>query len=161
MRIKQPEGFNIQSPDGSFEFYWDKSYGAKTEKKLSTVQKVIDSECIRLMKPYTPFRNGFLEQSATLGTVIGSGEINQIAPYARYLYYGMVYGPNIPIFENGLLTGFFSPPGQPKHPTGEELTYDKSRHPLAGKLWFERMKADRSSDILRAAANSIGVDAEE
>lgn len=49
------------------------------------------------MKPYTPFKMGVLENSATIHTVIGSGEIKQITPYARYLYYGKVYGPNYPI----------------------------------------------------------------
>ena len=52
------------------------------------VQKFIDSECIRLMTPYTPMLNGQLFKSATLGTKIGSGIIRQNAPYARYQYYG-------------------------------------------------------------------------
>ena len=39
------------------------------------------------MNPETPRRTGVLIKSATLGTVIGSGEINQIAPYARRQYY--------------------------------------------------------------------------
>ncbi len=39
------------------------------------------------MNPETPRRTGVLVKSATLGTVIGSGEINQIAPYARRQYY--------------------------------------------------------------------------
>ena len=35
----------------------------------------------------TPRRTGVLIKSAALGTVIGSGEINQITPYARRQYY--------------------------------------------------------------------------
>lgn len=115
------------------------------------VQQFIDSECIRLMKPYTPFRNGVLEGSATRNTVIGSGKIIQKTPYARYLYYGVVYGPNIPILENGEIVGFFSPPK--KHSTGRPLHYNQSRNHQAGKMWFERMKADRKNEILRGAIN--------
>lgn len=116
------------------------------------VQSFVDSECIRRMAPYTPFVTGMLEHSATLSTVIGSGMIRQNTPYARYLYYGEVYGPNIPRYENGELVGFYSPPH--KEPTGRQIKYSKAAHPLAGKLWFERMKADHAAKIL-AEANRI------
>ncbi len=120
---------------------------------MGKIQKYIDSECIRLMKPYTPFKTGILEKMATVGTVIGSGEIHQSTPYARYLYYGEVYGPNIPIFESGNLVGYRSP--KSKKPTGREIKYDKSAHPLAGKKWFERAKADHKKDILLGAQELI------
>lgn len=118
------------------------------------VQKFIDSECIRRMKPYTPFLSGTLERSATIGTVIGSGTIIQKTPYAHYQYYGIVYAPNIPIFRNGILEGFYSPPV--KHPTDRQLKYSTAKHPKAGKMWFERMKADCKDDILRGAVRYSG-----
>ena len=153
MIIKQPKDMNI---NGSLKFKWNKQFGSLTTEKLNRTQKLIDSECIRLIKPYTPFRNGFLERSATLGTVIGSGKIQQISPYARYLYYGEVYGPNFPIKENGIVIGWYSIPKMKKHPTGRNLKYDTSKHPQAGKMWFERMKADRKDEILRGAAAIAG-----
>lgn len=156
MLIKQPPNRSINTPNGYLDLQWTPNFGAVTSEKLHKAQVFVDKECIRLMKPYTPFKNGILENSATLGTVIGSGEIRQIAPYARYLYYGKVYGPNIPIFENENLVGFFSPKGKAKHPTGADMEYDTSKHPLAGKEWFERMKADHKDDILRGAAKVIG-----
>jgi len=116
---------------------------------MGKVQKYIDSECIRRMKPYTPMLSGLLVKSATAGTVIGSGEIHQNTPYARYLYYGKVYGPNIPIFEDGKVVGFYSPPK--KHPTGKDLKYNKSVNPNAGAFWFERMKSDHKDKILKGA----------
>ena len=82
----------------------------RQKNSLNKAQKYIDSECIRLMSRYTPFRTGIMEKSATLGTKIGSGHIVYNAPYARYQYYGIVYGPNIPLFENGVLIGWISPP---------------------------------------------------
>ena len=57
------------------------------EKGFENAQAFVDSECIRRMNPETPRRTGALIKSATLGTTIGSGEINQIAPYARRQYY--------------------------------------------------------------------------
>ena len=87
---------------------------------------------------------------------LGSGELRYLSPYARYLYYGEVYGPNIPIYEGEQLVGFFSPKGKKKHPTGRALIYDTSRHPLAGKKWFERMKADHADEIRAGAAKIAG-----
>ena len=113
------------------------------------VQQFIDSEVLRLMVPYTPMDTGAMIQSATAGTVIGSGKIEYNSPYARYLYYGEIYGPNIPIKENGKIVGYWSPPK--KTPTGRPLTYSTERHSLAGKLWFERMKADHRDEILNGA----------
>lgn len=124
---------------------------------MGRVQKFVDQECIRQMAPYTPFLNGALEKSATLSTVIGSGEVKQNTPYARYQYYGQVYGPNIPVFENGMIVGFFSPKGQKKHPTGRPLHYNRTGHPKAGAMWFDRMKADRKDDILNGARKVAGI----
>lgn len=126
----------------------------RQRNSLVNAQKYIDSECIRFMKPYTPFRTGIMEKSATLGTVIGSGHIVYNAPYARYQYYGIIYGPNIPLFENGVLIGWISPPK--KKPTNRHLRYSKSRHPQAQRLWFETMKKKHGQVILRGAAAIAG-----
>lgn len=151
MYIAQPKNSN-----GAFTFRWSPSFGAAMTKRLQSAQQFIDSECMRLMAPYTPMRSGLLMESVKLGTVIGSGELRYLSPYARYLYYGEVYGPNIPIFEGSQVVGFFSPKGQKKHPTGQEMHYDTSRHPQAGKLWFERMKADHADAICDGAAKIAG-----
>lgn len=116
------------------------------------VQKVIDQKVIDYCKPYTPASpDRTLEFSAQMSTEIGSGEVIWNTPYAHYQYMGIVYGPNIPIIQDGMLMGYFSPPGRPKHPTDRELTYDKAQNPMAGSYWFERMKADRLNDILDEA----------
>ena len=148
MNIKQPANLDY---NGVFEFKWSPDFVSIMGKRFNKAQEYIDSSCIRLMVPYTPMRTGMLTESVKLGTVIGSGELRYLSPYARYLYYGEVYSPNIPIFEGGELTGFFSPPGQKKHPTGREMHYDTSVHPQAGKLWFERMKADHAEEIREGA----------
>ncbi len=156
MKIVQPPNKSINTPNGYFNLKWTQNFGKLTNEKFLKAQRFVDSECIRLMIPYTPMNTGILYKSAMLGTKIGSGEIHQNVPYARYLYYGEVYGPNIPIKENGQTIGFFSPKGQRKTPTGRPLQYDKTKHPKAGKMWFERMKADHKDEILQGAAIIVG-----
>ena len=117
------------------------------------VQMAIDNAVIRYCMPYVPMKTGTLAQSPYAASKPGSGEVVYDTPYARYLYYGEVYGPNIPVFEDdsGIPTRYFSPPGQKKHPTGRALQYDQSTNPMAGSHWFERMKANHTEDILREA----------
>jgi hypothetical protein len=107
-------------------------------------QKFIDSEVIRLMRPYTPFLTGALDKSATLSTKIGSGEVKQNMPYARYLYYGK-------LMVSSITGSSYASQGEKKVLTDKDLEYNKSEHPLAGKMWFERMKADKKEQILRGA----------
>ena len=120
------------------------------------VQKIIDQKVIDYCQPYVPASpDRTLEFSAQVSTEIGSGQVIWNTPYAHYQYMGIVYGPNIPIIEDGVLMGWFSPPGRPKHPTERKLTYDTAQNPLAGSHWFERMKADRLNDILDEARRAV------
>lgn len=159
---------------GTLSLKWNKEFANNLNKHIARAQREVDKDCIKLMKPYTPFKMGVLENSATIHTVIGSGEIKQVTPCARYLYYGKVYGPNFPIVRekdgtehivfgrysgDGIIIGWRSPKGKKKHPTGRDIQYSKDKHPLAGKMWFERMKADRKRDILQAAARRLGSNA--
>lgn len=135
---------------------------ALDKRKLSiggTGQKFVDSECIRLMKPYTPNLNGVLIDSATRNTVIGSGKIVQNTPYARYHYYGVLYVD--PITKKGAFfdakTGrFWSRSNTPKIPSDRTMKYNTTKSPLAGSHWFERMKKDNSDDIGKGLAKLCG-----
>lgn len=132
-----------------------------TEFGLQTggrVQQIIDKAVIDYSLAYCPWDSGALAKSAYAATQIGSGRVRYPGPYAHYLYYGEVYGPNIPVFEDdsGIPTRFFSPPGQKKRPTGRDLQYNTDTNPLAGSFWFERMKADHKQDILQEAKNGTG-----
>lgn len=135
---------------GSFEIdSTDNLLKKRGLEPMGKVQKFIDQECIRLMAPYTPFRAGILEKSATIGTVIGSGEINQITPYARFQYYGKV-------MVSAITGSPWASRGEKKILTDKDLQYDTSRHPLAGKMWFERMKSDKKNQILEGARKVAG-----
>lgn len=127
---------------------------ARGLKPGGKVQKFIDSEVIRLCDPKVPFATGVLKHSAITASVIGQGMVVYATPYARYLYYCQVYGPNIPRYEAGELAGFWSPPGKKKHPTGRKLTYNGA--PERGAFWFERMKTESGDDIIRGAAALAG-----
>ena len=66
---------------------------------------------------YVPAKTGALRDSMKAGPKT----ITWSAPYARYQYYGEVYGPNFPIESGGNIVGWFSRPGEKKVPTGREL----------------------------------------
>ena len=116
------------------------------------VQKVIDAAVIRECTPYVPFAEGILAGSANTATEIGSGEVVYDTPYARYQYYGEVYGPNFPIVENGEVVGWRSPPE--KYATGRKLEYNTEMNPQAGSHWFDRAMADHKDDILKEAQDA-------
>lgn len=121
------------------------------------VQQVIDKSVIDYCMPYVPHDTGTLETSPYAVTVIGSGEVVYPGPYAHYMYYGEVYGPNIPVFidDSGEPAYFFSPPGEKKHPTGKQIQYSTDYNPLAGPFWLERMKADHLQDIIEEARKNV------
>lgn len=118
------------------------------------VQKVVDAAVIRECFPYVPFDEGILAGSANTATKIGSGVVVYDTPYARYLYYGEVYGPSFPVIENGEIVGWKSPPK--KYPTGRKLQYDTSKNEQAGSFWFERAMADHKAEILKEAQDATG-----
>lgn len=118
-------------------------------QNMGRVQKFIDSECIRLMSPYTPMLNGALDKSATIGTKIGSGRIHQNAPYARYQYYGK-------LMVSSITGSAWASKGEKKVLTNIDLKHQKSKHPQAGPYWFERMKADHKAKILYGARKIAG-----
>lgn len=118
------------------------------------VQKTVDLAVLRYCDPKVPFETGLLKASPMTASSIGQGLLVYATPYARYLYYGEVYGPNIPIYEGGELAGWRSPKGKKKHPTGRKLTYQGA--PERGALWFERAMAEHRDDVVREAAFAAG-----
>lgn len=144
-------------------FQWNGSADllkAKNLEKGGLVQQAIDKAVIDWNLQYCPWATGTLAKSAYTASVIGSGKVVYPGPYARYLYYGEVMGPNIPVFDDdsGEPTRFFSPPGQKKHLTGRQLKFSTDVNPLAGPFWFERMKADHMADILKEAKAVAGIE---
>ena len=108
------------------------------------IQKFVDSECKRVMEPYTPMISGMMIDSVEIGTVIGSGVIEYTSPYARFQYYG-----NVMIYEPTGST--WAPLGGKKVVTDRKLVHNTSRHPKAGPYWFDRAMQDHKEEILEGA----------
>lgn len=144
MRIETPRGVLIKTKDGTVELRWNPSFQDIWEDRFNEAQKYVDSAVLRYNSRYIPFRTGFLNQSGTLGTVIGSGMVVYNAPYARYMYYGKVMRD-----ANGRAMFGMAP----KHVTEEPIQYHGA--PQRGDFWFERMKAAHKDTILRQAAKKM------
>ena len=91
IKITSPRGSVVtrQTKNGrvSAEIVWNSGFARKKGQAFESAQEFVDSECLRYMNPLTPRRTGMMIKSAKLGTVIGSGNIEYLAPYARRQYY--------------------------------------------------------------------------
>lgn len=126
-------------------------------KLLRKVRKVLDDDtkyeianlAAKMMEPYIPMDTGTLFREFEIK--LNPLGIEYTTPYAHYMYEGIVYGPNIPIIEKfgdtSVITGWYSIPGQPKHPTGRVLHYNKEHHPLAGNHWDDAMMEDKGDEF--------------
>lgn len=89
--ISTPRGtiFTSKTSNGEVvaKLKWFGDFAQKKQTSFSRAQEFIDSECLRYMNPLVPRLTGVLVKSGTLGTVIGSGNIEYVAPYARRQYY--------------------------------------------------------------------------
>jgi hypothetical protein len=85
--IETPRGQVIVTKTGRVRLIWNTNFRPKWTRQYSRAQRFVDSEVLRLSEPLTPLRTGMLVKSGTLGTEIGSGLVEWIAPYAKKQYY--------------------------------------------------------------------------
>ena len=106
----------------------------------SAVGQEIHTVLAKMCDPYVPMKTGTL---AYRKLNVTPNFVQYEGPYAHYMYEGMIYGPNIPIYENigatKVITGYFSIPGKAKSPTGRYMTYSQEMHPLASRHWDKEM----------------------
>ena len=125
-----------------------------TERILSKIMNnnafwtLAASEWHRLYKPYVPFDTGSLRDNVR----IRPGEIEHYEPYAHYQYEGQVYGPNYPLYKNGIHIGFFSQPDRPKRKMGRSLKY---KHPRAAKQWDKAAEPTQKPKLISTLQNYI------
>lgn len=113
------------------------------------VQKYFTKRCAEHMDNYVPYDDGGL---AYTNRKILSNKIIYNSPYAHYMYEGKVMGPSFPIKENGVIVGWRSLKDKPKHYTGKDIDYSKSKargHTQAGPYWDKRMWSAEKEDILK------------
>lgn len=112
----------------------------------------IHNEFARMMQPYVPFEPG---ENASV--TVSPKCVTYSAPYAHYHYEGLVYGPNVPIIEDGIIVGWFSPI-KPKHPTGAKLVFKK---PQASDHWDKAMMADKREEFIKEVHDILARRAKE
>lgn len=96
--IETPRGRIFVNKGGKAELVWDTAMQGRWQGRYTRAQMFLDSEVLRLSEPFTPLQTGMLIKSGQLGTDVGSGKVQWIAPYARRQYYragkvGRVTGP--------------------------------------------------------------------
>lgn len=103
-------------------------------------------------EPYVPMDTGKLAQTVN----VTPEYVEYDREYAHYMYMGQVYGPNYPLYKDGVIVGWRSPPGKgPKHPTGRLIQYSTETHPLAASKWDEVMMRDRGDEFKQQVKNLI------
>ena len=89
--ITTPRGVLRQSINAYGEvkvrLQWNAGFGPEMTKNLTRAQQFVDSEVLRFCSVRVPIQTGILQKSGILGTVIGSGEVIYVAPYAAKQYY--------------------------------------------------------------------------
>ena len=96
--ITTPRGEIIIGENGKAELKFNTDFAPKWQGNYSAAQKFVDSEVLRRSEPYVPLLTSMLIKSGILGTDVGSGVVQWIAPYAKAQYYshrqpGSMTGP--------------------------------------------------------------------
>lgn len=137
MKIETPRGtlVNVNKNGKKIQarLEWNENFQPKWEGRFTRAQECVDKSCLKYCAPLIPYQTGFLKRSGILGTIIGSGELNYLSPYARYQYKGKV------------MVGH-----PPKKVTNIPLKYQFA--PKRGAFWFERMKVQHKNQILKGAS---------
>lgn len=102
--------------------------------QYSRAQVWLDNAVLKDSTPYVPMLTGALYKTGTLGTTLGEGVVQWIAPYAHYQYYGKAMS---------------GPKYGPKYYNGKDLHINKSEHSQAQPFWFEAAKAQNKSIWIR------------
>lgn len=87
IKIETPRGFITQDGNGKAVLEWNPDFAQKATQNFNKAQMYVDSEVLRFCSARVPLVTGMLQKSGILGTVVGSGEVNYIAPYAAAQYY--------------------------------------------------------------------------
>jgi hypothetical protein len=85
-KIITPRGMVYQTANAKAKLEWNTTF-QRWQRNYSAAQSFVDSEVLRLSEPFTPLLTSMLVKSGILGTFIGSGMVQWIAPYAQAQYY--------------------------------------------------------------------------
>ena len=144
MEIKTPRGrVFVNNETMKAELKWNSNLGKELNYLYgngSPLQKFADEYVLRTIEPYVPNDTGMLYKSAILGTQIGSGELRFIAPYSRYLFYGI-------LMVDSVTGSSWATRGGTKVATSTKLNYHGGGK--AGAHWDKLWKADNLDTYVR------------
>lgn len=86
-KIITPRGQIFKTTNGLAKLEWNPNFQNKWQGKYNVAQKRLDNAILKDTDKYVPMLTGILKLSGRLGTVIGNGLIQYIAPYAKDRYY--------------------------------------------------------------------------
>lgn len=111
--------------------------------KNGPVHSYFTKLCKEEMDPFVPYGDtGLLADTATYTT----NEIIYDQLYAHYMYEGVIWGPNIPVFDTkGNIVKWWSK--APKYQTMRKFEYNTDKHPLATSHWDQVMWSAKEEDI--------------
>ena len=99
---------------------------ARIGAAVRRAQAKLDAQVVADSNFYCPLKTGTLQRSATIGSVIGSGTVRWVTPYARRQYYGVGFDRS------------------------------KDPNPNATAKWFEAAKARKQEQWRRLVEDEIG-----
>ena len=118
------------------------------------VQMFHTQNVCRRIKRYMPMQSSMLTKSTY---VKSATEIEVVAPYAKYMYYGKVM-IDPAINAAGFMTpnGWRSRKGAIKVVTDRDLVYDTTKNPQAGPYWDRALIANEKDALLSDLQTYIG-----
>lgn len=112
----------------------------------------------RMCEPYVPWQYGNLANTIE----ITPEYLRYVQEYAHYIYTGEIYGPNIPIIENGIIVDWRSPKGKgSKHPTDRPIQYSTSVHTNATSEWDKAMMREHGDEFTQQVKEILLLKARE
>lgn len=111
------------------------------------------TECHNIFSEYMELYVPMQENILSTNVEVTSDYVHYLSPYAHYQFMGVVYGPNIPIFENGVIVGWFSRPN--KQPTGKSINYSTEKHAKATHHWNDAMMKEKGKEFIKDVTDII------
>lgn len=128
--VERPRGkvVTVQSGSGRItaELQWNDNFMKRVNRQFSMAQAWLDSRVLEDSNYYAPMRTGALKKTGILGTTIGEGVVQWIAPYARKRYYDVT------------------------------AKISKAENPNAQAMWFEAAKAQNEAQWINGVRRIAG-----
>lgn len=149
MKIHLPMPTIIRGPNGRMQLIWNPAVYPRFNRQYERAQKWLDTEVLKDTTPFVPMQTGKLYQSGIAGSTPGSGIVQWVSPYARYLYYGK-------LMIDPATGSAWARPNTTKVLTNKDLVFSQAVHPQAQAFWFEASKALNKKKWMKGAKKIAG-----